>query len=442
LNGDGSIDKGFTNFGPLTLASGPGKLSSGTPAISNGVATFAHVRLDAAGIYTFKISGGGVTVISTQTIEVTANHLVFKPGSVPGTVMSGQQFDLTVLAEDALGNIDPNFAGSVALGINTMTGSGGTLTGPLTVSGNAGTADFSGLFLDKATTYTLIASGGGLTPAKTGNIVVTASQLLIRPPQNQIVPAHYFVIQVTALDINNQRAGNFADGLTLTITSGPASVGASFRADAVAGLANFSLSLPSHGTYAISASDPGKPLTASTDITLTTDIAPTLGIIANQTMRRGTSKSITLSYGDVDGDPLTLSFQGTNPLFTSQSHLGLYAAGTANNPYHFNLYGKQEKWLKSRVNGNWFAILSNGNLYAFTGNPLNPFGMLIGSFGPAVYAAPPELTNAVPVSVNFSLIGNVLTITPPATYTGLIQITVTVSDGFLSASRTFMVTVT
>jgi hypothetical protein len=442
LNPDGTVAKGFTNFGPLTLASGPGKLSVGAVTISNGVATFANVRLDAAGFYTLQISGGGATATSPQAIEVTANHLVFKPGSTPATLLSGQQFGLTVLAEDALGHIDPNFGGSITIAINTSAGGGGTLAGTLTIAATAGIADFSGLFLDKATTYTLSASAGGLNSAKTGNIVVTASQLAILLPQSQILARNYFVIQVTARDINNQLATNFADGLALTITSGPAMVGSTWHAAANGGLANFNLSLPTRGMYSISVSDPGKALTASTTITVTTDIAPTLAAIPNQTMAQGASKSITLSYGDTDGDPLSLSFQSSNPLYTALSPLQLYAAGPANNPYYLDFYGKQEKWLRSKVSGNWFAVFPNGSIYAFTRNPVNPFGTLVGSFGPGVYAVPTQLTNVKQVTVNFSMVGKVLTITPPASYTGLIQVTVTVSDGFLSASRTFTVTVT
>jgi hypothetical protein len=191
--------------------------------------------------------------------------------------MSGQQFGLSVLAEDVSGNVDPNFSGPITLAISSAAIGGGTLNpagqGTLTLSASGGSAAYFGLILDRATSYTLIASSGGLTSVKTGNIVVTANQLTFSPfpTNNQFVSSANLSIPVTALDITGQTAGNFSDTLTLTITSGPAKVGTKVSAAAASGVAKFPVGLTTPGTYNISVADPAKPAIQpiSTSITVT-----------------------------------------------------------------------------------------------------------------------------------------------------------------------------
>ncbi len=180
-----------------------------------------------------------------------------------------------------------------------------------------------------------------------------------------------------------------------------------------------------------------------------TDNAPTLAAIANQSMTQGTSRPVTLSASDKDGDALSFTFTAAavNPLYSLEQKLGLYAAGPASNPYYKNLYGFNEKWLKSKVNGNWYGITTSGNVYAFSGSASFPFGALVGSFGPSVWTAPLLIINATPpasitVGLSFDPTLKVLTITPPSSFTGQIQVTVSVSDGILSTTKTFLVTVT
>ncbi len=67
----------------------------------------------------------------------------------------------SVTAEDALGAPVSTFIGAITIAINTGPG-GATLSGTTTVSALAGVASFSGISLDKAGTYTLIATSTGL----------------------------------------------------------------------------------------------------------------------------------------------------------------------------------------------------------------------------------------------------------------------------------------
>src|SRR5262249_32304654 len=163
-NFDGAADElTLTANGPVGGSMTPSSLAQNP---TNGVTTFASVSLDKIGSYTFTVTGtgsgdSGVTATSTDTILVTANHLVFKPGSVPSSVVSGAQFSVAVLAEDVLGNQDPNFNGLVTLGKQSGPG---TLSGGLSVTADAGEADFTGLSLDHWGDYTLQATTPGLTP--------------------------------------------------------------------------------------------------------------------------------------------------------------------------------------------------------------------------------------------------------------------------------------
>ena len=105
----------------------------------------------------------------------------------PASVTAGSGFGLVVKAEDAFGNVDPTFTGSVTLALADNP-NGATLGGTLAVNAGAGVATFAGLTLDKAGAgTTLRATGTGLSFATTSAITVTAAtatQLVVttQPP--------------------------------------------------------------------------------------------------------------------------------------------------------------------------------------------------------------------------------------------------------------------
>ena len=78
----------------------------------------------------------------------TATQLVVTT-QPPASVTAGSGFGLVVTAEDAFGNVDPTFTGSVTLALANNPG-GATLGGTLAVNASAGVATFSGLTLNKA----------------------------------------------------------------------------------------------------------------------------------------------------------------------------------------------------------------------------------------------------------------------------------------------------
>src|SRR5262249_27367978 len=141
-------------------------------AAGAGVATFTNVKLNKVGTgYTIQASGGGLTPLPTTSgINVTAGtatQLVIATQPTPNPVTAGSGFGLVVLAEDANGNVDPSFAGNVALAL-AGNPNGATLGGTTSVKASSGQASFSGLTLDKAGPgATLQASSGTLSKVTT-----------------------------------------------------------------------------------------------------------------------------------------------------------------------------------------------------------------------------------------------------------------------------------
>jgi hypothetical protein len=197
-------------------------------------------------------------------------------------------------------------------------------------------------------------------------------------------------------------------------------------------------------------------LTKSRSFTFTfVNHAPTLAAIANPpAIGPGQKASVGLTFGDTDGDTLNFSFSATSysAVYNLQQKLHLTYV-----PKYDNLYKLGEKWLQSAA-GNWYAlrlINGNSNLYAsgFVGVASVPLGALVASFaGSSVYNSPTSFQTATPPTslpgtVNFSFsqttsTTGTLLITPPSNFIGQFQVTVIVSDGLASVSRTFVVTVT
>ena len=203
---------------------------------ASGVATFAGCAVTgpaAAGTYTFKATSGGQSTTATGSVSITAGttatQLVFstQPG---GNVAEGTAFTQPVLtAEDANGNTVTGFNSSVTLAVAGYTagnggntqGSIGACTNPVTAANGVATfsgCDFTGTA--GAGTYTLKASGGGLTSAtSTGTVTVTAGGVstltFSTQPTGPVNEFTNFSTQpaVTAKDAN----GNTVSGASVTL---------------------------------------------------------------------------------------------------------------------------------------------------------------------------------------------------------------------------------
>jgi subtilisin family serine protease len=173
--------------------------------------------------------------------------------------------------------------------------------------------------------------------------------------------------------------------------------------------------------------------------------SPTLQPINSAILAPGTSTTITLFGSEPGVTALTyLASVLASPAaqaYQLKQQLGLQYAGT----YYLNQWGDHEKWIKG-AGGAWYCILPNGQLRKCAGNlattllPAN----LIATLPTSYYTDPSTLWNAQPstaVPPTLTIVGNKLTIAAPASATGSYQIQVTVSDGKLTASQTFSLTI-
>jgi hypothetical protein len=191
---DGTIDTTFS--GPITLALGnqPAGASLGgtlTATAAGGVATFTGLTLNQPGSgYTLEATSGNLPAATAGPINVSAGTITATQLVVttepPASLRAGNTFGLVVSAEDAQGNVDANFSGTVTLALAGQA-DGAVLGGTLTVSAFDGAAAFAGLTLDRAAAgATLTASSVGLSPATTNPIsVVVAPSTQNQNPSGQ-----------------------------------------------------------------------------------------------------------------------------------------------------------------------------------------------------------------------------------------------------------------
>jgi len=203
---------------------------------------------------------------------------------------------------------------------------------------------------------------------------------------------------------------------------------------------------PLIGTFTVEAtvSDGAASATRTFSLTLT-NTGPTLGAIANQSLAAGqTSVNVMIVASDLDNDPLTRQAVALKPSALAYQLDQQYAFKQSNATDYYNIQGRNEKWVIGS-NNVWYALMPDGKLYrwsltmAQTLQPLN----LIATLDPSFYNQPRLLWNANPPTtpaLTFTWVGNQLTIQRPASLTGIFFIDVTVSDPWVSAKKTFQVT--
>ncbi|MFO0966486.1 MAG: Ig-like domain repeat protein [Gemmataceae bacterium] len=202
----------------------------------------------------------------------------------------------------------------------------------------------------------------------------------------------------------------------------------------------------------VAASD-GAASSTRTFLVYVSDNAPTIAPIPNQTMTHASQPLVVnLSVADADGDAVTIiatpnSTQNPLKLLDDQ-----YQFSQDFSDYRLNFYGYQEKWLLSNANGNHYAIVPPGkvvhgstltdyHLFAITNNPADPFGADIGAVSADVYNNPSLLWNAQSGSVSIVQTGSQLSFTVTSNFYGTFTVTVSASDGMLTTTRSFTVTV-
>jgi hypothetical protein len=165
-------------------------------------------------------SSSGVSSAISSAFDVTAapaSQLVIT-SQPPGSVTAGTGFGLTVTAEDPYNNVAIDYAGSIALALESNPGKA-TLGGTVSLTPTLGVASFSGLLLDTtAQGYTIEATSQGLTSATSVsfNVVAAAAyQLAVttQPPPSVGVGAQ-FGLTISVED----RFGNVVTSQTGSVT--------------------------------------------------------------------------------------------------------------------------------------------------------------------------------------------------------------------------------
>jgi hypothetical protein len=276
----GNTDPTFTGNVTVAITGATGKAGASlggtlTHAAVAGVATFSALTVDSAGTaYTLTATGGSLTAGTSATFDITAGaatQLVF--GVQPSNAAAGATIapNVTVIAKDGQGNVDPSFTASVAL--TAAVNPGGSTPSGATVSAVAGVATFSSLFLDKVGTgYKLQAAGGALTsgqslafnitPGPAAHVAFTQQPTQVTAFAN-ISPA----VKVTVQDAFNNTVTSFANNVTIAIgtNAGGGTLSGGQSKAAIAGIATYTgLSIDATGTgYTLTATAVGLPVATS-----------------------------------------------------------------------------------------------------------------------------------------------------------------------------------
>ena len=244
----GNLDTTFNATVTIGLVNAPGVILHGsTTAIAKeGVATFPSLAITTAGTYTIQAGSGKLTPAETNPIAVTAGPAsgLIVAEQPPITIEAGSPFGLAVEAVDEYGNPTASFSNAVTIAL--VGNPGIALSGTLSEPAQGGMAEFSGLSIDKAGTYTIVATSSGLTKATTNSIVVTAAapgQLVIEmQPSTSATAGQPFAIQpvIYVEDANgNLETGDNATQVTVALPSGAGTLEGTTTVTVTGGIATF-----------------------------------------------------------------------------------------------------------------------------------------------------------------------------------------------------------
>jgi streptogramin lyase len=207
-------------------SSGVGPLQGATATVKGGVATFTGLADDLVETIALQFSGGGLTAGPTPDIVVgpgAVSKLVMQtqPSS---TATAGQPFATqpVVYVEDAYGNLETTDNSTV---VAASASGAGPLQGTTTATAKGGVATFTNLADNKAGTMTLTISSGGLTPATSTAITVSAAsatQLVVTtPPPSSLAAGQPFTLVVSAEDPFGNVVTSFDGGVTISLPGHP-----------------------------------------------------------------------------------------------------------------------------------------------------------------------------------------------------------------------------
>jgi hypothetical protein len=146
------------------------------------------------------------------------------------------------------------------------------------------------------------------------------------------------------------------------------------------------------------------------------------------------SLAVPVSASDPNSAALTVSAAVESQAYQLRQQYGFFSDGNL----WLNWGGRQEKWFQG-AGQTWFFILSDGSLYQWDGSS-HATGPLVATLDSGYYFEPARLYDATR-GATVSTDGNQVTVTPDANFSGQLTVTVTVSDGQSTDSKSFTVTV-
>jgi hypothetical protein len=338
----GHVDTDFS--GPITLAlNGPGGLLGTTTVTArNGIATFTGLRIDTASSSdTIEANSVGLNAVPTTGFAVaagTVTHLVITtppPGSVPAGAGAGS-FGLVVSAEDAYGNVNPTFTGTISLTLSHDP-TRALLNGSISMPATAGIATFTGLSINTAASGYVLTASSGKMAASTGSLTVTpgaAVKLVITAPPASVKAGTAFTFTVEAVDQYGNVAPTFNGLVNLALANNPgnALLHGAIVVRASAGVAVFSgLAINTAGTgYTLTASTFNLTSATSKGLTITPAAAKQLAVTVQppSSVKAGTGFALTVVAEDAFGNVVT-NFTGSISLTLSGGAKGAKLAGTS-----------------------------------------------------------------------------------------------------------------
>jgi len=326
----GSVGLVLNNFlGDLTGATLGGTVMA---TVSHGVATFTNLTVNQLGLYSLSLSGTGLAGTETNTFTVTGAKATQLAVTVPppSTVTVGTGFEVDVTAEDAHGNLDPNFTGSVTIALANNPG-GASLGGTRTAHASGGVATFTGLTLNQlANSYTLRVSSTGLTAATTAAVNVTAAGVAAKlvvttPPPGSVTAGDAFGFAVTAEDSSGNVDTSFSGNVTVAVNDG--TLNGTVTVAASQGVATFSgLSLDTASVYQLSATS-GALVAATAALTVNAKAATKLIASAPSSVVANQPFTLTVVAIDTYGNP-DFTFNGSITVALKDNPGGATLGGT------------------------------------------------------------------------------------------------------------------
>lgn len=241
----GALVTSGTNAITLTLTSGSGTLL-GTKTVQavGGVATFTGLKMENVGAKQVTATSPGIANVVSNSFNIVPGApaaLTFstQPGGGAANQVWAQQ--PVVRLFDAFGNLCTNASDTVALSLQTGTG---TLGGSTSLAAASGIATFTNLKMVQTGQKSLRATAGTLY-IDSGSFMITAGTAAVlkftaQPSGGTAGVAWATQPSLEILDDYNNRVTNFTGTVSLALATGSGTIAGAVQLAATSGVANFS----------------------------------------------------------------------------------------------------------------------------------------------------------------------------------------------------------